>query len=1045
MMKQFFAFFISRPMIVNLIMMLVLVAGFNTIRTANIQGAVAVEFGVFTVSTIRAGSSPEKMELSVTVPLEEELLKVDNVKRVISNSMEGLSIIQINADTKATARQLAQLEADLQKAIDRSAVRLPQDLLEKPLLNSTKGSDREIVGLLIAGGASENILRKIATNLQGEIRELKDVSAVEKEGYRNREVRVMLDPEALSRLSVSFDEVRSAISSRNVTETGGSLESFVGEQDSVAIGEFKNPKDVANVIVRASEKGDYLKLRDVAEIVLDYEDWQTRFFYQGQPAIYLRVKGESVINEFVLMDGVQALVDEARTTLPDNVSINIVEDGSDITRKIMFSLLNNAAIGGVLIAIALLFFFPWRAMVWVVAGLPIAILFGLVAIQGLGLPISATAMVAMIMMLGLLVDDAIVSSESIYRHYELGMSPSEAGAAGMAAISRPVFTGAITTVIAMSPLLLIGGTESKFMWMIPATVVLMVLGSLFECMILMPSHIVESLKRGPPRVQKAQWFSHIEQSYRNFLNYYLSKPWRSMLTLALIVMVSLGVVARFLNFQNYPPVDTDKIIILLELPSGSSLESTTERLKKVEQLVYGSDKAEFIRDSYIVAGSHDLGKLDYLIEGQQKSWGKVSIRLTPFNQRSISAQTIALSFEQALAEIQGIDRLQIKPITDNPPAGFPVELQIIMDGDEREIIAAEVIDFLSQHPGVSQAWSSYSPGRSLIELNLNHEAMADFNIKVSDVTRALQVAFDGVIVEELQTREELIRYRLQLQDRYRRDVNALRSLSIISPSGEAIPLRNIAQFEVKQGRFSIPHFSGRRTETVFSELNRELASATSINADLKAFVDGKAYWEKYPDVRFRYGGELETQQETAESMGSGMLLVASSIFFVMVLLFNSLSLPIATLMIVPLAFIGVLLVFVLHDLTLSVAATVGLLGLIGVLVNGALVMIDHIRVLSEKHAQTLTFIPTSLIIDGAVMRLRPLLITALTTIVGLGPAAYGIAGTHPVTGGLLMVMFWGVAVGTLITLFTLPLFLVADSAIKRRISLWRGAIKKPIN
>lgn len=1029
-MKSMFAFFVERPLIVNMIMVMIFMGGLHTLRTAKVQGSPDIEFGNFIISTVRAGASAEKMELSVTVPLEEELLKVENIKRVLSNSMESLSLIQVDADSDADSEQLAKMEAELQKAIDRAMVRLPADILEKPVLDASTGSDRSIVTLVVSGDASEEVLRGIARSLERQIKELNYVGDVKRDGYRDREVRILLDPQKIARLAVSYNEIEDAIRSRNVSETGGSLESFTGEQDVIAIGEFENPEDVGSVIVRANENGDYLRLEDIATVVMDYEDWQNRFFYKRKPAIQLDVRGERVFNEFDLVAGVRDLVARVEPTLPANVEIAVVADGSSITRVILDSLLTNAAIGGILITLALLFFFPLKTTFWVVAGLPIAILIGLMGMRFVGIETAATAMVAVIMILGLLVDDAIVASESMFRHFELGQTPHQAAINGIADVAQPIFTGALTTIIAMSPLLLIGGTDAKFMWIIPATVVLMIIGSLFECFILLPSHIAESLKHKRSGEHKAGWFKKVEVAYRRALNYYLMRPFAALLLLLLGLGVGAAILSQSSNFQPYPDVDADTLMVTVELPVGASSEDTRDKLFEIEQRVQQSSLSEHIESIYLTVGNHSTDEWGFLIEGQQQNWGKLSVRLTGFNDRRVTAQEILAGVEQSLEGVTGVSHLNAKAMADQPPTGHPVELQVILDQDGRQAIADEILTFLEQHTGVTRSWSNYAPGKGVIDLQLKHERLADYGLKVADITRALRIAFDGVLVEELQTREELVRFRLQLADRYRNDINALRSLAIIGPAGDAVPLRNVANFEMRQGQLAIRHYAGVRTDTVSAEIDRDRISTSEINAELARFIAEKNYYQDYPGVRFVFGGEIEKNAETAANMSTGLLIVVIAIFFLMVTLFNSLSLPISTLLVVPVAFTAVLVIFVVHGLVVSTAAMVGLLALIGVLSNGALVMIDQIRKLHIARSADDNSIDLEDIIDGAVLRLRPLLITAITTIVGLGPAAYGIAGTHPTTQDLLLVMFWGVAVGAVVTLFTLPLFLVLDGRIK---------------
>ncbi len=619
------------------------------------------------------------------------------------------------------------------------------------------------------------------------------------------------------------------------------------------------------------------------------------------------------------------------------------------------------------------------------------------------------------------------------------MSPHDAAVVGTNAIARPVITGALTTVISMSPLLLLSGTESKYMWVLPATVVFVVIGSLFECMLLLPSHIAESFKTKIANKKESGWFKQVEKRYRTILQNYLQHPLLSITTLSLVTIAAFFIVSKYSNFEPYPDIDSDSINVIAELPTGVSLDETYQALNEVERRIKQTELAHFIKYSYVSAGNHDIGEMDYLIEGQQKNWGKVVIQLTSFNDRSITAQEIARVYKEAVADMSQFSRLEVLAKADNPPSGKPVELQVILDSEEREKVADALLGYLQQHPGVSSSWSNYSPGRSLIELKLNYEAMARYGIKTANITRTLRVAYDGILVEELQTREELIRFRLQLQDKYRRDINALRSLTVISPNGDAIPLRNMADFEMKQGRSSIFHFAGLRAETIFAELNRDQITPQQINDELRAYIDQQQFHQQYPGIRFRFGGELESQEETAKNMSGGLLLVVATIFFLMVLLFNSLSLPLAALMLIPISFLTVIIIFQIHGLTLGVAATVGLLGLIGVLMNDALVMIDHIRQLHLKRKTNDTILVIVDIIDGAVERLRPLLITAITTLVGLGPAAYGIAGTHPTTEPLLLVMFWGVAVGALVTLFTLPLYLAVDSHIK----IWIATRRHP--
>ncbi len=811
------------------------------------------------------------------------------------------------------------------------------------------------------------------------------------------------------------------------------MDSYVGLQDIVVIGEFAEPTDVANVILRAGDRGDYLRLGDIAEVVLDYEDWREGYFYSGNPSILIDVSRDSDSNELVVIKAVEDALDKYRLTLPVNVQIEILANSSGMTRSLLSSLLDNALIGAFLIIVTLLMFFPWRTTTWVVAGLPVAILFALALSQSIGIGITAPVLVAIIMMLGLLVDDAIVCSESVYSYYERGCSPDRAAVEGIGAVGRPIITGALTTMLAMTPLLMLGGNDAKWLWVLPAMVVCLVLGSLFECIFLLPSHIAESLKQNAKQGPRGVWFTHLEKLYRRMLNYYLLRPYKAVLVLLFFLSGSMLLIKAGINFQPYPPVDSNDVVVVAELPVGASFESTGDALIELERNILESDAGRLINSSYIVVGEHGTGALDNLIEGQKKNWGKVTVTLKDFNERSITAMEIANQLQRELAIVaQNFSYLSVEPIRKKPPIGFPVQLGISGAGENVGRVAEEILEFLRQDASVSRAWSNYAPGVSTIELDIDHNKLADYGLKVSQLTKALQVAYNGVLVEELQTPKELIRFRLQLQDQYRHSAEAIHSLTVINDGGLSVPLRNVASFISKEGESSIFHYAGEKTETVFAEIHTGKTTVQKINAELQDFIEGSNYHQLYPGINFHFAGAIVAQAETASTMGGGLVLIVLSIFFIMVLLFNSLYLPLTTMLVIPVSFITVLLIFTIQGTVISMEAVVGFLGLTGVLVNGSLVMIDRIQKLEGVNADGNGVLSVENIVDGAVSRLRPLFITGLTALVGLGPAAFGFAGSDPNTEKMLLVMFLGVAVGSLATLFALPIFLAIGSNLMKR-------------
>ena len=1040
-MKAFFAWFIDRPLIVNLIMVMAILMGFYSLQTGAIKSAPDLSNGRFSITTLRPGASAEKMELSVTLPLEEQLESVDGVDELRSNSAEGMSLIQINADPNADRPQLAIMARDIQRAIDRAQSRLPSDLLEKPLLIEAKSADFPVATAMLYGQAPELTIRRLAKTLQEQLRNIPGVRGVDRLGYRDREVQIQLDPLKLDRLGVSIGEIERAIRSRNVTETGGSLASFVGEQDVVAVGEFSAPKEVASVIVRSDGQGNHLRISDLALVTDGFAEPTVSYYKDGLRGIVLTIRAETDGNDLEISDHIHRVIDEFSEHLPGSVKLTLVDDGADITRTVISALLDNGLLGGILITIVLLFFFPWRSTFWVVMGMPVAVLAGIALMPMFGITYNTVAFVAIILMLGLLVDDAIVTSESIYSQFEKGLSVRDAAVEGVSSIASPVITGALTTVFAMMPLLLIGGEDAKFMWVIPATVVVIIVASLLECLILLPSHISESLRRAQADRSKADWFRHVQRFYSATLTPMLQRPFLAMGGGLLVFLLAIVALSQYLQFISYPDTDATDLVVGVEMPAGTTLDNTAELVNRLEQRSVEVIPKEIITGHFSVVGEWGDPNSDDMIQVKSASLGKVELSLVAGSKRDLSASEIRDRLQALRDEFPEAVRFVAEINNEQPSVGAAVEVRVVAhDDDARGEVADRIMAWLRQHSAVSDVWTNYTPGKNLIELQLNYDAMANAGIAVADVTRALRVAYDGLVVEELQTVEERIRYRLELQDKFRTDANALRSLTVLNDRGEQIPLRNIADFRVKRGQAVIAHLGGRRAETVNAEINTDRITVTEINRQLQAWLEQQQFEAQHPGMRLEFGGQLAAQAETAESMGAGLLIVLVSIFFLMVLLFNSLSQPVIIMAVIPLAFVAVLVALTVHGFVLGVSAMVGFLGLAGVLVNSSLVLVDLVNKLHRGRAdQSSPIINREAISKASSERLRPILITALTTSAGLGPAAYGVAGAHPSQTPMIMVMFWGGIVGAVITLYTVPLMLAIDSDVRTFFSRHKAA------
>lgn len=1033
-MKPLFSFFIRRPLLVNLTMVFVILAGLFVARSQEYSSYPAMDLGVFSVVSPRPGASAEDVELSVTVPLEEEIIKIDGLDKLLSSSMEGMSSILVETNPDNTPAQNREFRNDLQQALDKAESRLPDDMPFKPEIVQHDPDALPVMELLLHGNVSEEVLRRTARQLKTDLLQIKGVSGVGKEGFRDKEVKILLDPQRLHQLGIAFDEIINAIHGRNVRDSGGSLSSFVSEKDIVTVGEFRDPRELADVIIRTGGAANYVRIRDIGEVVVDYEDWTIQSLTDGRPGINLLVRKEADADGFTVTGLLVDYVERVQGDLPPGVALSTFNDSTRYARSMLNTLLDNAFAGIILVFFVLLAFFPMNFTIWVVIGIPTAILISFIFMPGLGITMDQLSIGALILMLGILVDDAIVISESIYQRTEMGDSPIDAAINGTHSIAAPVITSAATTILAFTPLLFLSGEEGKFMWVIPAMAMLVLTASLIEGGLMLPAHIAHALKAAEGKPDHARtWYRPVIEGYRRWLAWVLGHRYQAFVGATLAVILVAMVCINQLKVNLYPDGDIDNFFVKVELPVGSSFEQTRASLSELEYEIRNLIHEGDLLNIKTTLGHHNGGIQAGLDEGQQTSWGVMSVFLVELDERQSDAMTLIQELRDTFEDRPGFRRIVIEPYRNTPPVGRAVEVDVVGNDEDRYLVADMLINFLQQHPSVDQVWSSYSPGKDIIELKMNHEAIADYGLRVADITRAVRIAFDGQLIDELQTVEERIKFRLQFKKPEQGSLETLYGLSIVNAKGDRILLRNLVELVTKPGEASIRHYFGRRTVTVYAEIDKDTISVAEINRQLSAFMEDENIRQHYAQLQINQGGELQRQQQAMGSIGSAAIMSLAGILFLLVLLFNSMTQPVLVMMVIPLGIVGVLLAFTLHGFDLSMSAAIGMTGLTGILVNDSLILIDRLN-----RARTGGFLSEEEVVSNAATRLRPIFITTVTTVAALFPSAYGLLGANPFLQPMIMAMFWGVMFGSLITLFYLPCLYVIEQDLRRWVASKRS-------
>jgi len=1026
-MRGLIRYFVERPRVVGLLTAAVALLGLLSLGAVRYESFPKVAIGVVNITTVHPGYGPEDVELSITAPIEDEVLEVAGVHRVSSASMEGLSVVTVRLDPDLDDEDGERAVSRLREAVDRARSRLPTDLLEDPEVRELSSGELPVAQLHVttdAGEVHEEVLRQTADLIAAGARELAGVGEVDTAGRREREVRIALDPVRAERLGIGVDELEAAFARRNVRDTGGAIDAVLGRKNVVTVAAARDAADVADVIVRSGESaGDVVRVRDVADVLLDYEDWQIEQRLDGRPSIAVEVHAEEGADGLEVAAVLRAFVDEQRTRLPAGVRLEIVNDVSRFTTDLLETLVSNAAIGLVLLLVVLRVFFRWRLAFWVAMGLPLSGALTFAAMALLDVSVNILTITAMVLVLGMLVDDAIVTGESIDAHRQRDPDARRAAVEGTQAVSRPVVVASLTTMLAFVPLAFLGGLEGKFMWGLPVVVTLALSASLIDSKLLLPAHLAAG-----ETTTRHGWFSRFEQAYRIWLAKFIKRPG---LAIVLFVAAAIGVVAASsaaLRFNLYPEMEVDVITAKVEVPEGSSRGHTIEKTEQIEALI-----RDLLPRSDVLAVATQIGHHDTDIygatEGRNDAWALVTLYLAPQSERRLASLEALARLREGTASLDGFASLVVEPLKDTPVAGKPVELAVIGTGD-RAAVVGPVVQWLSAHEGVTSVTTSDKAGKGNLRLVFDHARMQHFGVSVQEVARAVRVAFDGVVVGQMRTEAESMFVRVVLDESRRGDLETLTGLRVPSRSG-MVALRSFAQIEYEAGEAAIRHDNGERVTTVYADIDRGVVDTATINAALASFIDEQGLLVGRTDVRVRYGGELEQQQEAMGDFGIAALLAMLGIAVVLILLFDSVVQPLLILAVIPFSLVGVLAGFALQGFELSLIALIGILGLAGVLVNDAVVLVSRLGDL--RRAKGCVALDAEQIAAGASQRLRPIVITSVTTVAGLMPTAYGMAGNAAFIAPMVMAIAWGVLFGTLITLVLLPALIAVH---QRAIAWW---------
>jgi len=1005
---SFIRFFVERDLIINLVSFLLLAGGIYAASSMQREAFPPVNFDLITITASYSGASPEEVEQLLVTPIEQEIKSLDGIEKISSTSFPGSMEISVEVDPHFKER--SRLVTEIQQAIDRAD--LPDDLRDSPFVLEIKSEQVPVLAVAIYGDLPDVELKRIGDLIEDDILDIEGVAKVIIQGDRREEIRVTLKPDELKQHRISAGEVISLLRKWNVNAPGGAISTKGNQKIVRIIGEFKDAEDTGSLVLRANERGQGIRLDSIATIEESLE----------LPWRYVDASGKSAINMIILKKkdaDIIDLVDRVRLylkTIPDHygqgLQVRTYHDFSTITRLRLGVLTSNGSIGLVLVLMILLVFLRPSVAITTSWGIPIIFFSGLLVLYFSGITLNLLVMLAFIIALGLMVDDAIIVGENATYHMERGLSPKESAVLGTVELLGPVTTTVLTTIVAFLPLMFMYGIIGKFVWVIPVVVVLLLSFSLLEAFFILPAHI-KSVANPHKRLKKRVYIHFLEKLYGRVLRAAIRFRY---ITVALTILSLVGAVgvAREMDFQLFPSGAEDQFYLRVTAPTGTTLEEMREILLNIDQAVRERIDPNILETTVSIAGQYQTDAGDPLKQLGDR-FGQVRVIFTPFTKRTVSAYTVMEKLKKEIPPLFPDVTIAFTMMKPGPPVGRALQAEI-SGKDETAVVesARRLIDFLKGTEGVHSIESGLEKGDPEIHVHLDRQLAAFAGVDLATAATHIKAAFDGTRATTLRRGKKEIDVTVRYPEKARSNIRTLKELLIPNQSGGLIPLGKIATFSEHQGIANIRHKDGRRIMLVTAEVDNRHITSQKIN---RIVEENKPVWlGKYLDrVKVHLGGEKEKTDESVRGLLISFVFALIGIFVILAAQFNNMRYPLVVMLPIPFGIVGIVGGFYLHAEPLSFMALMGFVGLTGVVVNGAIVLV----VFLQRSIQAGVGWRKALIQSGR-RRVRPVLLTAMTTVVGLLPTAYGWGGYDPFVAPMALALSWGLMFSTLVTLLFLP-------------------------
>ena len=1036
-MRKLITFFIRYEVAVNVIILAFIVLGIAGAKQLKSSFFPLQDPEIININIAYPGAAPQEIEEGIVLKIEDNLKGLIGIDRVTSVSRENGGSITVEIET---GRDIDVLLAEVKNAVDR-VPNFPTGM--EPLVVAKRENVRRTIEFAISGQDVElSALKDIGRQIENDLRRIDGISQIAVSGYPEQEIEIAVREADLLAYGLSFTEVASSVARANILSTGGNIKTLAEDYLIRANNRAYYGVALNGLIVRSKNDGSVVRLQDVAEVRDRFSESPNATYFNGNKAVIIEITNTNNEDLISTSTKVKEYIEQYNQTHA-GIQLDVISDAAVTLEQRTDLLLENGAMGIFLVLFFLSLFLNTRLAFWVAFGLPISFLGMFVFANQFGVTINVLSLFGMIIVIGILVDDGIVISENIYQQYERGKSRIQAAIDGTMEVIPPILSAIITTILAFSTFLFLDGRIGAFFGEVSIIVILTLTVSLVEALIILPAHIAHSkalLKAEPNQAKKSivgRVFMKLREFNKygdRFMGYLRDRLYAPVLIFALrqrfitfsiflaLLIITIGSVrGGIIRGAFFPMIASDQVQINLLMPEGTNPMITDSIISRIEAAAWE------VNEVYTAKQTGGFQVVQNIVKnvGPGNNKASLDINLLPGEQRNFGAPEINNAIREATGPIYGVERLTFG--SGGNFGGSPVSVSLL-GANTTELKAAkdELLEVMLQNPLLVDVADTDPEGIKEINIELNESAYA-LGLNLQEVMSQVRAGFFGLQAQRFQRGQDEIRVWVRYDRTNRESINDLDQMRLITPSGSRVPFGEIASYSIRRGDESISHLNGLREIQLTADLKNPKGSATDILLELQNSIM-PGILSKYPSVSVSYEGQNREANKLTRSAQTVVPIIILLIYMTIAFTFRSYSQPLLLLFMIPFSFIAVAWGHWIHDLPINILSALGIIALIGIMVNDGLVFIGKFN----------SYLREGLSVDQALtkagrMRFRAIFLTSLTTIAGIAPLLLEKSRQAQFLIPMAISIAYGIAIATVLTLIMLPILLSFTNDIKRRV------------